>query len=133
MNKTAVKKRHDNPEAWQKVEEEFTFLTDAEFASALADKSRSCMGLYISGQIMALPKPGGLRFPDFQIDPRTRAVRPVIRDLIKLAMARGRSEKDVILWLCLPSPIFRGKQPVNQLRNASKLLTAATQALDFEW
>lgn len=91
------------------------------------------MGLYISGLIMGVPRPGGLRFPSFQIDPGTNSVRPVIKELVKIVLAAKRSEMNIILWLCQPSAILEGQRPVDHLDNSKMLLTAANTSLEYEW
>ncbi|MFD0046998.1 hypothetical protein ACFVGV_17590 [Pseudarthrobacter scleromae] len=122
--------------AWRKLEAEFGLLSSREVSELVG--SRSPNRSYASeqrskGKLLAVKRPGGLRYPGYQFDRTEHAIRPVMADLIRVASEAERSEASVALWMTLPSGYLDGARPVDQLSDPDKVVEAAQQSFNVQW
>lgn len=122
--------------AWRALEAEFGLLSSREVSALVG--SRSPNRSYASeqrskGKLIAVKRPGGLRYPGYQFDRSEHAIRPVMADLIRVAEEAGRSEASLALWMTMPSGYLDGARPVDQLSDPDKVVEAAEQSFNVEW
>lgn len=122
--------------AWRSLEAEFGLLSSREVSAVVG--SRSPNRSYASeqrakGRLIAVKRPGGLRYPGYQFDRTQHAIRPVMADLIRVAEEAGRSEASLALWMTMPSGYLDGDRPVDQLSDPDKVVEAAEQSFNVEW
>jgi hypothetical protein len=118
------------------MESEFGLLSSTEVSERVG--SRSPNRSYASeqrakGSLLAVKRPGGLRYPGYQIDPREHTIRPVMRDLIQIATEAGATESDLALWLCVPTGYLDGDRPVDRFHEPEALTEAARQSFNVQW
>jgi hypothetical protein len=121
---------------WRELEEEFGLLSSLEVSELIG--SRSPNRSYASdqrsrGRLIAVKRPGGLRYPGYQFDRSEHAIRPVMADLIRVAADAGRSEASLALWMVIPTGYLDGDRPVDQLSDPDKVVEAAQQSFNVEW
>lgn len=122
--------------AWRSLEAEFGLLSSREVSELLG--SRSPNRSYASeqrskGKLIAVKRPGGLRYPGYQFDRTEHAIRPVMAELIRIAGEAGRSEASLALWMTLPTGYLDGARPVDRLSDPDKVVEAAEQSFNVEW
>ncbi|MBM6620475.1 hypothetical protein JTF08_02515 [Micrococcaceae bacterium RIT802] len=122
--------------AWRKMEAEFGLLTSLEVSRAVGSKSPNRS--YASdqrgaGRLLAVKRPGGYKYPGFQIDRREQAIRPVMHDLIRLAADADRSESGLALWMISPTGYLDGSRPVDLLDEPDQVVAAARQSFNVQW
>jgi hypothetical protein len=121
---------------WRDMQEEFGLLSSREVSELVG--SRSPNRSYASdqrskGKLLAIKRPGGLRYPGFQFDPRLHVIRPVMEELIKVAAEADNSEADLALWLYIPTGYLDGDRPVDRLDDTETVVDAARQSFNVEW
>lgn len=121
---------------WRDMEAEFGLLSSLEVSRSAGSKSPNRS--YASeqrarGKLLAIKRPGGLRYPGFQIDSREHAIRPVMKELIEVAATADNSEADLALWLYSPTGYLDGARPVDQLDSPEMVVEAAKQSFNVEW
>ncbi|WP_417216689.1 hypothetical protein [Arthrobacter sp.] len=122
--------------AWRDMEAEFGLLTSVEVSRAVG--SRSPNRSYASdqrgaGRLLAVKRPGGYKYPGFQIDRREQAIRPVMHELIALATEADRSESGLALWMISPTGYLDGLRPVDLLDEPDHVVEAARQSFNVQW
>lgn len=122
--------------AWRRLEMEFGLLSSREVSELMG--SRSPNRSYASeqrsrGKLIAVKRPGGLRYPGYQFDRSEHAIRPVMAELIRIAADAGRSEASLALWMTTPTGYLDGDRPVDQLSDPDKVVEAAQQSFNVEW
>lgn len=122
--------------AWRELEAEFGLLSSLEVSELVG--SRSPNRSYASEQhakarLIAVKRPGGLRYPGFQIDRSEHIIRPVMADLIRIAGDAGRSEASLALWMTSRTGYLDGHRPVDQLSRPDKVAEAARQSFNVQW
>ncbi|WP_113716975.1 hypothetical protein [Arthrobacter dokdonensis] len=122
--------------AWKDMEAEFGLLSSIEVSKRVG--SRSPNRSYASeqrakGNLLAVKRPGGFRYPGYQIDPHERMIRPVMHELIETATAAGATEPDLALWLCVPTGYLDGDRPVDRLHEPAVVAEAARQSFSVQW
>lgn len=121
---------------WRELEDEFGLFSSLEVSQLVGSKSPNRS--YASEQrsrdrLIAVKRPGGLRYPGFQIDQAEHVIRPVMTDLIRIASAAGRSEASLALWMTTRTGYLDGERPVDQLSQPDKVLEAAQQSFNIQW
>ncbi|MCW4466568.1 hypothetical protein OK351_13800 [Glutamicibacter sp. MNS18] len=122
--------------AWRELEAEFGLLTSLEVSEAVGSKSPNRSYAWeqrSKGRLIAVKRPGGLRYPGFQIDREEHTVRPVMEDLIGVATAYGRSEASLALWMTTQTGYLDGERPVDHLAQPDKIVEVAQQAFGVQW
>ncbi|WP_144662866.1 hypothetical protein [Paenarthrobacter nicotinovorans] len=122
--------------AWREMETEFGLLTSIEVSKAVGSKfpNRSyASDQRAAGKLLAIKRPGGFKYPGFQIDPPEHALRPVIKDLLELAAEAGRSEAGLALWIISPTGYLDGARPVDLLDEPETVVEAARQSFNVQW
>jgi ribosomal protein L7/L12 len=122
--------------AWRKMEAEFGLLTSLEISKAVGSKSPNrsyASDQRAAGKLLAVKRPGGFKYPGFQLDRHEHTVRPVIQDLIKLAADAGRSEAGLALWIVSPTGYLDGSRPVDLLDEPETVVEAARQSFNVQW
>jgi hypothetical protein len=122
--------------AWKDMDAEFGLLSSTEVSERVG--SRSPNRSYASeqrakGNLLAIKRPGGLRYPGYQIDPREHTIRPVMHDLIQTATEAGVTESDLALWLCIPTGYLDGGRPVDRFDEPAAVTEAARQSFNVQW
>lgn len=122
--------------AWRKMEAEFGFLTSTQVSEAVGSKSPNrsyASDQRAAGRLLAVKRPGGFKYPGFQLDHREHAVRPVIQGLLKLAAEAGRTEAGLALWMISPTGYLDGARPVDLLDEPETVVEAARQSFNVQW
>ena len=122
--------------AWRDMETEFGMLSSLEVSKIAGSKSPNrsyASDQRAKGKLLAIKRPGGLRYPGFQIDYREHTIRPVMQELIEAASNADSSEADLALWLCSPTGYLDGARPVDQLDDPEAVVEAAQQSFNVEW
>lgn len=122
--------------AWRMLEAEFGLLSSREVSELVGSSSpnRSYASDQRSkGKLIAVRRPGGLRYPGYQFDRTEHVIRPVMADLIRIAREAGRSEASVALWMVIPTGYLDGDRPVDQLSDPDKVVEAAQQSFNVQW
>lgn len=122
--------------AWRDLENDFGLLTSLEVSEIVGSKSpnRSYASEQRSrGKLIAVKRPGGLRYPGFQIDRAEHAIRPVMADLIRVAENAGRSESSLALWMTSHTGYLDGDRPVEHLSQPEKVVDAALHSFGVQW
>lgn len=122
--------------AWRDLETEFGLLSSREVSELVGSKSPNrsyASELRSKGKMIAVKRPGGLRYPGFQIDREEHAIRPVMENLIRVAEAAGRTEASLALWMTSRSGYLDGDRPVDQLSQPDKVVEAAEQSFGVQW
>lgn len=113
-------------EMWRSVHAEFGLYTAQELAQRLGTpEPDEVRALYAAGALVAVHRGGRVLYPGFQIDQASQAVRPVVRELLRVAEGAGRSEASLILWLVSPGGSLDGARPVDHLEAPDRVLQAA--------
>lgn len=121
--------------AWRELENECGLLSSLEVSALLGSKSpnRSFASEQRSkGKLIAVKRPGGLRYPGFQFDVREQTIRPIMAELISVAGEAGRSEASLALWMSLPTGYLDGDCPVDHLSNPQEVVEAARQSFNVQ-
>lgn len=122
---------------WREIAQEFGLLSSTELSKAVGSSSPNRS--YASeqrnaGKILAVKRPGGMKYPGFQIDPRDHAVRPVMQALIAAAGEAGRSEAGLALWMVAPNGYLDGERPVERLDDdPDSVVEAARHSFGVRW
>jgi hypothetical protein len=114
--------------AWRELETEFGLLSSREVSELVGSKSPNrsyASDQHSKGRMIAVKRPGGLRYPGFQIDCMQHTIRPAMSDLIRVAGAAGRSEASLALWMTSPTGYLDGERPVDQPSQPDKVVEAA--------
>lgn len=122
--------------AWRELEAEFGLLSSREVSKLVGSKSPNrsyASEQHSKGRLIAVKRPGGFRYPGFQIDREGHTIRPVISDLIHLAKVAGRSEASLALWMTSPTGYLDGDRPVDRFSQPDKLVEAAEQSFNVQW
>lgn len=121
---------------WRSVEHEFGLLSSIEVSKAVGSKSPNRS--YASeqralGRLLAIKRPGGFKYPGFQIDRAEHVIRPLIHDLKVIADAAGRSEGSLALWMVSSTGYLDGARPVDCLDDPETVVEAARQSFNVKW
>lgn len=122
--------------AWRKMDHEFGLLSSLEVSERVGSRrpNRSyASDQHAKGRLIAVKRPGGLRYPGFQIDHREQQIRPVMEDLMRVARSAEISETSLALWMCSPTGYLEGARPVDRLDQPQGVVEAARQAFNVEW
>lgn len=122
--------------AWRELEAEFGLLSSLEVSKLVGSKSPNrsyASEQHAKGRLIAVKRPGGLRYPGFQIDRGEHIIRPVMADLIRVAGDAGRSEASLALWMTSRIGYLDGDRPVDQLSWPDKVVKAARQSFNVQW
>lgn len=121
---------------WREMESEFGLLSSRQVSELVGSDSPNrsyASDQHAKGRLIAVKRPGGLRYPGFQFDPREHTIRPVMADLIRAAADAGRSESSLALWLMSPTGYLDGDRPVDKLSKPEAVVEAAEQSFNVEW
>ncbi|MCO4251548.1 hypothetical protein [Pseudarthrobacter raffinosi] len=122
--------------AWRELEAEFGLLSSLQVSELVGSKSPNrsyASEQHAKGRLIAVKRPGGLRYPGFQIDRSEHTIRPVMADLIRVAGDAGRSEASLALWMTSRTGYLDGDRPVDQLSQPDKVVEAARQSFNVQW
>ncbi|MDJ0354426.1 hypothetical protein [Pseudarthrobacter sp. PH31-O2] len=122
--------------AWRKMEAEFGLLSSKEVSEAVGSKSPNrsfASDQRAAGKLLAVKRPGGFRYPGFQIDRSEHTIRPVIHDLLKVAQEADRSETSLALWMVSPTGYLDGARPVDELDHPEQVVETARQSFNVQW
>lgn len=129
-----VSSLNETEKFWRDLQEEFGLFTSTEVAEALGAKaSRSYASEQLkTGKLLAIRRLNRNLFPGFQI--KHGQIRPSIPRLIALGKECGRSDMDIIFWLCSPTTYLDGgARPVEMLDDLDSVLGAASRAWNVVW
>ncbi|NMR28101.1 hypothetical protein [Crystallibacter degradans] len=122
---------------WRAIEAEFGLLTSTQVSAAVGSSTPNrsfASDQRKAGKLIAIERPGGLRYPGFQFDRETHAVRPVIRELIRTARTAGRTDASLALWMVAPTGYLDGDRPVDRLTDDPEaVVDAAGESFSAEW
>lgn len=119
--------------AVKQVVHEFGCLTESEALAALGPGNASEVHDF------TLRYRGQTLYPLFLFEPSTGGVgntkvRPLIKDLKKLAAENGWTGSDVALWMTAPTTWFAdGGRPVDHLQEPARILTAFEDEAGRTW
>lgn len=122
--------------AWRKMDHEFGLLSSLEVSERVGSRkpNRSyASDQHAKGRLIAVKRPGGLRYPGFQIDHHEQQIRPVMEDLIRVAQSAEISETSLALWMCSHTGYLDGARPVDRIDQPQGVVEAARQAFNVEW
>jgi hypothetical protein len=122
--------------AWREMESEFGLLSSLEVSELAGSRSPNrsyASEQHAKGRLVAIKRPGGLRYPGFQIDRSEHAILSVMAELISVAAEAGRSEASLALWMTSPSGYLDGDRPVDRLSDAELVVGVARQSFNVEW
>lgn len=121
---------------WRTMDEEFGLLSSTEVSKAVGSKSPNrsyASEQRTAGRLLAIKRPGGFKYPGFQIDQNEHAIRPVMADLINVAGDAGRSEASLALWAVSTTGYLDGARPVDRLDEPETVIHAAREAFNVQW
>ncbi|WP_404290985.1 hypothetical protein [Glutamicibacter arilaitensis] len=123
--------------AWRELEAEFGLFTSLEVSALVGSKSPNrsyASEQHSKGKLIAVRRPGGLRYPGFQFDRVEHMILSVISELIGVADSAGRSEASLALWMTSRTGYLDGSRPVDHLSSQpDKVVEAARQSFDIQW
>lgn len=123
--------------AWRELEAEFGLFTSLEVSELVGSKSPNrsyASEQHSKGRLIAVKRPGGLRYPGFQFDRVEHIILSVISELIGVADNAGRSEASLALWMTSRTGYLDGSRPVDYLSSQpDKVVEAARQSFDIQW
>jgi len=123
--------------AWREMSEEFGLLSSTELSRAVGSSSPNrsyASDQRNAGNLLAVKRPGGMKYPGFQIDPHEHTIRPVMRPLLATAVQAGRSEAGLALWMISPNGYLDGDRPVDRLdSDPESVVEAATDSFSVKW
>ena len=123
--------------AWREMSEEFGLLSSTELSRAVGSSSPNrsyASDQHHAGNLLAVKRPGGMKYPGFQIDPHGHTIRPLMRPLLAAAVQAGRSEAGLALWMVSPNGYLDGDRPVDRLdSDPDSILEAATDSFTIRW
>lgn len=123
-------------QAWRDLDTEFGLLTNTEVSQVIGSDSPSqidASSLRSQGKLIAVKRPGGLRYPGFQFNRAEHSILPVMEKLIILANAAGRSETSLALWMTHATGYLEGGRPVDSLADPEKVIHVAKQSFGVQW
>jgi hypothetical protein len=121
---------------WRKIGDEFGLLSSVEVSELVGSRSPNrtyASDQHSKGRLIAVKRPGGLRYPGFQFDRSEHTIRPVFSDLIRAAADAGRTEASLALWMVSPTGYLDGDRPVDRLSRPDDVLEAARQSFNVQW
>lgn len=122
---------------WRTTEDLYPSFSSSEVAWILGAKSTNrnlASTQRAAGKMLGYARRNTIRYPKFQFDPKTRAVLPVIPELIAVSRGFGVTDEDLVLWLTTPSTYFAAKdRPVDHLDDPERLLSAARDEFGAQW
>ena len=123
--------------AWREMSEEFGLLSSTELSRAVGSSSPNrsyASDQRNAGNLLAVKRPGGMKYPGFQIDPHEHTIRPVMRPLLATAVQAGRSEAGLALWMISPNGYLDGDRPVDRLdSDPESVVKAAADSFSVKW
>ncbi len=122
--------------AWRELETEFGLLSSVEVSELVGSKSPNrnyASEQRSKGRLIAVKRPGGLRYPGYQFDRVDHTISPTMAKLIRVAAEAGFSEGSLALWMTMHTGYLDGDRPVDQLSNPDKVMEAARQSFNVQW
>jgi hypothetical protein len=122
---------------WRSIATEFGLLTSRQVAERLGGSPSNrnlATRRRAAHQIAGVVRRNAVLYPGFQFDRAHGTIIPVMAWLIELAAANGRSEADLLLWLCSPTTAFDAEdRPVDHLEQPDAVLRAAKNQFEAQW